>query len=114
MFEMLGNIIINIFSKPATRLYPEEERRFFKGIRGHMSIDIEKCTFCGICSEKCLSKALNINSDLKIWEIDPFRCIVCNACKEVCPENCIRTDEQYTHPAFSKEKLKYVQCPKFD
>ena len=34
MFDMLGNILKNVVSKPATRMYPFIKRESFKDTRG--------------------------------------------------------------------------------
>lgn len=112
MFDMLGNILKNMVSKPATRLYPMERRTSFKDTRGHISIDIEGCIFCGMCSKKCPSKAIAVNRNEKSWEIDPFKCISCNECEEVCPKKCIINNENFNTSALIKEKRKSVQQPK--
>jgi len=51
-------VLRSVLSRPATRLYPFVKRPFFKNTRGHISIDIEKCIFCGICQKKCPSDAI--------------------------------------------------------
>jgi ABC-type sugar transport system ATPase subunit len=58
MFDMLGNVVKNLFSKPATRMFPAERRDSFKGTRGCLGINIESCIFCGICARKCPSDAI--------------------------------------------------------
>lgn len=112
MFDMLGNILKNMVSKPATRLYPKERRASFKDTRGHIGINIDSCIFCGICSKKCPSKAIVVNREDKSWEIDPFKCISCNECEEVCPKKCIINNEGYNTSALVKETRKSIQQPK--
>jgi Formate hydrogenlyase subunit 6/NADH:ubiquinone oxidoreductase 23 kD subunit (chain I) len=112
MFDMLGNIMKNVFSKPATRMYPKDKREAYKNVRGQIGIDIDKCIFCGICSKKCPSSALEVNRGEKSWEIDHFKCIICGLCEEACPKKCIRTDVNYRPCASVKEKSKSVQAAK--
>lgn len=112
MFDMLGNIIKNMFSKPATRMYPQEKRETYKDVRGQIGIDIDKCIFCGICSKKCPSNALEVNRGEKSWEVDHFKCIICGACEEACPKKCIHTDVNYTPCSDVKDKCKSVQVGK--
>lgn len=112
MFNMVKNIFKNIGSKPATRMYPYEKREPFEKARGQIGINIDNCIFCGICSRKCPADAINISRNEKSWEIDPFKCVICGVCAEVCPKKCIYTDGQFRAPAYSKEKLKYIQQPK--
>lgn len=112
MFDMIGNIFSNLFSKPATRKYPFEKREPYDKVRGRIDMDIDTCIFCGICSRKCPSNAITVNRNEKAWEIDPFKCILCSECEEVCPKKCIRMEAQYKTSAYEKSKLKYIQLPK--
>lgn len=112
MFDMLGNILNNLFSKPATRNYPAEKREPFGKARGRIDMDIDTCIFCGICNRKCPSDAIVVNRNEKSWEIDPFKCIICGECEEVCPKKSIRMEAQFKTSAYEKGKLKYVQQPK--
>lgn len=112
MFDMIGNIFKNMSSKPATRQYPKESRASFKDTRGHISINIDSCIFCGICSKKCPSNALAVDKNEKSWEIDPYKCIICNVCEEVCPKKCIINNESYNTSVLVKEKRKSIQPPK--
>lgn len=109
MFDMLGNILKNVFSKPATRMYPMEKRETYKDVRGQIGIEIDNCIFCGICSKKCPSNAISVNKNDKSWEIDHYKCIICNVCKEVCPKKCILSSEAYRPSSYSKESSKHVQ-----
>jgi ech hydrogenase subunit F len=113
MFDMIGNVLKNLTSKPATRKYPYEKREPFKSSRGKVSgIGIEDCIFCGICSRKCPSDAIVVNKAEKSWEIDPYKCIICGVCSEACPKKCILMSEEYNASSYIKEKLKYIQQPK--
>lgn len=113
MFDMIGNVLKNLTSKPATGKYPFEKREPFKDSRGMISgIDIDDCIFCGICSKKCPSDALVVKKAEKSWEIDQFKCVICGVCTEVCPKKCINMSEEYCTSALSKSKSKFVQQAK--
>ncbi len=113
MFDMFGNIIKNLVSKPATRKYPYEKREPFKDTRGQVEgIDIDACIFCGICSRKCPSEAITVNKAEKSWEIDRYKCVICGYCAEVCPKKCIFMGENYASSVYAKAKDKHVQKPK--
>lgn len=109
MFDMLGTIIKNVFSKPATRMYPQKPRQDFKNTRGSIDVKIEDCIFCGICARKCPPDALVVNRQEKSWEIDPYKCIICGACSDACPKKCIIVNEKYPEIVYEKKKLKSVQ-----
>lgn len=113
MFDMIGNILRNLTSKPATRKYPFEKREPYQNARGMISgMGIEECILCGICSKKCPSNALNVSKPGKSWELDPYKCIICGVCVEVCPKKCIYMSVDYNPSVYTKEKMKYVQQPK--
>lgn len=112
MLEMLGVVIGNLFTKPATRKYPFVKRSNFKDIRGSIDIKIEDCIFCGICSTKCPSIAIEVNKAEKSWQIDKYKCIICGVCSEVCPKKCIRINEYYENPSAKVTKHKEIQLSK--
>lgn len=110
MFDMLGNILRNLTSKPATRMYPVERREPFTNARGQVGgIDIETCIFCGICSKKCPADAITVDRNSKTWEIDRFKCVICGVCAEVCPKKCLFMEENYKTPAYEKEASVHKQ-----
>lgn len=109
MFEMLGNVIKNLFSTPATRVFPKEKREPFKDTRGMIGIDITGCIFCGICSRRCPPNAIKVDRNAKTWEVDPFKCIICGECVDVCPKKCMRMNEDYKSPAAGKSTDLYHQ-----
>ncbi len=112
MFDMLGNVMRNLTSKPATRKYPFEKRQPFSKSRGQIDIDIETCIFCGICSRKCPSNAISVNKAEKSWEVDHFKCVICSACEDVCPKKSIHMKEEYKTSSYSKKRAKFIQAPK--
>jgi len=105
MFGMVKNVLANLISRPSTRLYPFEKRPFFKGTRGSIDIEIEKCVFCGICQRRCPSNAIVVDRTNKTWTLDPYKCIICNVCVESCPKKCILSKQDFNHPVNGKQKL---------
>ena len=92
-------IIKNLFSRPATRLYPFVKNSFTDRTRGNVVIDINACIFCGICEKKCPSGALKVVKDNKSWAINRFGCIQCSSCVELCPKKCLSMNKEYTAPS---------------
>jgi formate hydrogenlyase subunit 6/NADH:ubiquinone oxidoreductase subunit I len=110
---MMENVLKNLVSKPATRMYPFEKREPFQDSRGHISgCDIDKCIFCGICQRKCPADAIVVNKAEKSWEINQFKCVICNACVETCPKKCINSSSSHKTAQYSKDNLKIVQAEK--
>lgn len=112
MFNMLANVLANVFSRPATRRYPYEQRQPFVGARGHVQFDVSTCAFCGACSRRCPAAAIEVNRQARTITFQPFRCIICEACVEVCPKKSITTAAQYRAPAYSKATEVYTGPPK--
>lgn len=55
-----------------------EETTEFMGLKLAV-IDMERCTRCGLCEEKCRFKAIND------FVVDPIKCEGCGVCVRVCP-----------------------------
>ena len=67
----------NLFSKPATRQYPQVPREYPARSRGHVEIDMDACILCGLCSRKCPSGAITVDRAAGTWSIDPAGCLWC-------------------------------------
>lgn len=113
MFDFLGNVLKNVVSKPATRMYPYEKRPPMKDTRGSLGeININTCIFCSICEKKCPSNAITVNKTERSWELNRLKCVICNICVEVCPKDCLKMDEAHLPGLFSRERVKRVGPPK--
>ena len=105
-------VLRNLFSKPATRLYPAEPRIYPERTRGAIGIDIDACIFCGICSKKCPTGAITVTKADMDWTIRRFGCIQCGACTEACPKKCLTMLTQYTTPDAQKTVESFRKLPK--
>ncbi|MBF0479087.1 MAG: 4Fe-4S dicluster domain-containing protein [Candidatus Omnitrophica bacterium] len=92
---MVKSVVKNLVRGPVTERYPFVPKKFFKGTRGQVLIEIKKCIFCGLCQRKCPSQAIVVTKDKKNWEIDRLRCVSCAACVDVCPVKCLAMDTKY-------------------
>lgn len=108
MLDFIPVALKNVFSRPATRNYPFVKRTPFDKQRGHISIEIDDCIFCGLCSRKCPVKAIAVNRVDRTWSIDRFKCVMCGACSEACPKKCLEIAPEYTAPANKKGKDTFV------
>lgn len=114
VFGMSRTIVRNLFSRPATRLYPTREKEPHRSprSRGHIENDIEACIFCSACAKRCPTDAIIVIKTDKEWNIDRLRCCTCNACVEVCPKKCLTMDNRYTPPTVTKDKDILRQAPR--
>lgn len=104
LFSMSKIVLKNLFSRPATRMYPFAERKLIKNSRGKIMIKIEDCVYCGLCRNKCPTAAISVEREAKKWGIDRLRCITCNYCVDVCPKKCLRMESEHSKPTVTKDK----------
>ena len=72
------NLYLNgkdISKKDATLLIPE--------------VNLDKCTYCGICSEVCAYNSLVVIKPLEKWTLMEDDCHGCGACTYFCPEKAL-------------------------
>jgi formate hydrogenlyase subunit 6/NADH:ubiquinone oxidoreductase subunit I len=105
-------VLRNLFSKPATRLYPFVKRTPYKNTRGSVGIDINSCIYCGICQKKCPTDAIVVAKADRLWQIDRMRCIACSACVDACPKKCLTMDGAYAPSATAKNADRFVGAEK--
>jgi formate hydrogenlyase subunit 6/NADH:ubiquinone oxidoreductase subunit I len=101
--------IKNLFSKPATKNYPEEPAFYPKGSRGHVSINIDDCIMCGMCMRKCPSGAIKVDRAKKEWSIERMGCVQCENCVNACPKSCLTMTPGYTTPSTEKTVDTFAQ-----
>lgn len=94
----------NLFSKPATILYPVVPVKFKPRTRGQVQIDIGSCIFCGICAKKCPTGAIEVLRDQKTWSIEKYDCIQCSSCVDQCPKKCLTMQNHYADACTKKVK----------
>lgn len=109
-----GTVMKNLFSKPATRLYPQEERIYPERTRGKVAIDVDNCLFCGMCARKCPTGAITVNREEKKWDIERFNCVQCGCCVKNCPKKCLSMEQHYPEPAAKKydDSFQKIEPPK--
>lgn len=97
-FKMGKVLIRNLFSQPATLMYPVKPAKITDATRGHMTIDIDNCIFCGLCAKKCPTNAITMDRNARTWSIERMKCIQCNACATACKKDALHMDPHYTAP----------------
>jgi ech hydrogenase subunit F len=96
LFTMLGETTRCLLRRPATERYPFTPKVYVTGSRGHIAIDVTKCTLCVICDKRCPTQAIIVNREKKTWAIERLRCIQCNYCVEACPKKCLVLESGYS------------------
>ena len=97
-----GQVLKNLFSKPATTQYPFAPKEYPERTRGHVEIQIEDCIMCGMCMRSCPPGAIEVKKPEHQWTINRFDCIQCGYCVEKCPKKCLSLVPGYQVPAGEK------------
>ncbi len=56
------------------------------------SVDMEKCTLCGLCPKSCVYGAITVDKEKDFFEIDSDLCQACGMCISVCPYHALNPD----------------------
>jgi len=91
-FPLASTALKNLFSRPATRLYPAVKREPFPGTRGNLSIDFSQCILCGMCDRRCPANAITVSKEGRSWSVNHLSCVSCSCCVTVCPKKCLKLD----------------------
>lgn len=97
-----GRLLSNLFSKPATGMYPAVKRDLPERSRGHIEFDPSNCITCNICGKKCPTDAINVDKTSRMLTINRMCCIQCGYCVESCPKKCLSLVPGYTTPDATK------------
>ncbi|NMC50181.1 MAG: 4Fe-4S ferredoxin [Desulfovibrio sp.] len=112
MFTMTRNVVRNLLTKSATRLYPFDVREPFEGYRGRLDNRIEDCIFCKTCQVKCPSQCITVDPKAGTWECDPFACVYCSICVDHCPTKCLFMDNHHRAPSVEREMIHLQGTPR--
>lgn len=102
LFAMFGETARCLLRSPVTELYPFAPKVYLDGSRGHIAIDVAKCTLCLVCDKRCPTQAIVVDRAAKTWAIDRLRCIQCNCCVEACPKKCLALPVGYSPVVVAK------------
>lgn len=96
--KVLGELLENLTSKPATIRYPAEKVPVPAGFRGRIAIRDEACIGCSKCAIVCPTECITMVASerevpvkgrtivrKKKPEVQLFACIRCGLCEEYCP-----------------------------
>jgi uncharacterized Fe-S center protein len=71
------------------------------------SVNPDKCTGCGRCSEWCPAEAIRIKG--KVSHIDEKKCIGCGECTVTCPEHAIAVNWKTEPDAIQEKIVEYAE-----
>ena len=104
-----STILHNFVSKPKTR---RTEKEYPVGTRGHVENDMDVCVLCGLCSIKCPTHAITVDTAEKTWSIRPMSCIQCRCCVDNCPKKCLSMGLRFQDPGSEKVVKTFKQSEK--
>ena len=110
----------NLFSKPATRQYPQVPREYPARSRGHVEIDMDACILCGLCVQACDSlgtgaiSTVDRGTEKRVdtpYSDPSLDCIGCLSCANVCPTDAISYTQTDTERTIWNRTFRLVRCP---
>jgi ech hydrogenase subunit F len=107
-FKMTGQTLRNLFTNPATYMYPFKLREPFKNTRGKLNIELDKCIYCSMCARRCPTDAITVDRDKKSWQVDHLKCLYCGNCVDVCPKKCLFLANKYADSLLRADKGKSI------
>jgi len=119
-FNMLFEVVKNLFSKPMTVPFPHQSIPIPDGYRGEQVFDIDSCTSCGLCSRICPNRAIEMVAAPDEYKdkypkeypkIDLGKCCFCGLCQDICPKGGITLTKGFFLSTFDPNSVIKVPFP---
>jgi len=73
----------------AYRDVPQEEVMSLRPTAVIAAIDVDECTWCGLCEKTCIHQAIELDEKAQTAAVNPNDCVGCGFCAGYCPANAI-------------------------
>ncbi len=109
--KILNVAVRQVFSKPATILYPKGEMQIADNYRGRLTYNPSNCIGCNLCSRFCPAGALKITNEgtkenpKMRADLNVGHCIFCCQCVDSCPKKCISFSQEIDLSSLNKKDL---------
>ncbi len=124
----LGVTLENLFKKPFTVQYPDEQlqqpaRARWLHILARHHDGLERCVGCELCAVACPADAIFVKAAendpehpvshgeryAERYEINMLRCIFCGMCEEACPEDAIFLEKNFELADYQRDSFIYTK-----
>ena len=105
---MALTVLRTLIRGPSTRRYPHEPAHVTPVTRGHLTVRIEDCIFCGLCRTHCPADAITVNKEERTWTLNQFQCVACGCCVDYCPKDCLSIEQTYLPPTTGPISMTYT------
>ena len=89
------HVICNCDGKACINWLPDTSyaRTFAAPSRFSISVDVEECTACDLCPDRCLFDAISMDGPDDTAVVDAEKCMGCGLCITVCPVDALELEE---------------------
>lgn len=126
IFRSIWMVLIRVFSKRETKMYPEEPCVTSFRHRGRIVLTRnksgkERCVACNLCAVACPVGCISLKKGESVdgrwypefFRINFSRCIFCGMCEEACPTEAIQLTSDFEMSDFKRKDLVYEKSDLF-